>query len=205
LDFGPGVITRGIVSHTPGEVIAAVDVTADAPLGKHEITLLGSRFVDGIAIYDRIDYIKVTPETALATFGDQTRPRGFEPFAATGYQRGPDGKLHTDDDVDLGPVDVAWSLQVFYAADGSRSDYVGTMSPSGLFIPARVSPNSNVDTWAVATARNEKDGDGQLLVGKAYLVVTVPTYTLNGRRYVRDLGRWIDDGPASDGRPEADK
>src|SRR6185369_4299354 len=99
-------------------------------------------------------------------------PRGYEQFEATGYQRGADGKLHTDDDVELGPVEVTWSLEVFYAAEGSSSDYVGRMSATGLFVPASASPNTNVDTWVVATAKNEKDKDGKPLVGKAYLVVT---------------------------------
>jgi hypothetical protein len=50
--------------------------------------------------------------------------------------------------------------------------------------------------WVVAEARTDKDKDGRPLVGKSYLVVTVPAYTFNGRRYVRDLDRWVDDGPA---------
>jgi hypothetical protein len=58
------------------------------------------------------------------------------------------------------------------------------------------SPNNNFDVWVIATAKVEKDKNGRPLVGKAYMVVTVPMYTLNGRRYVRDLDRWIDDGPA---------
>ena len=197
LDFGPGVNVSGIVSHSSNEVIVEVDVASGAALGKHDVTFRGSPLPGGIAIYDRVDYVKVTPESALATFGDPAHPRGYEQFEATGYQRGADGKLHTDDDVELGPVEVTWSLEVFYAAEGSSSDYVGRMSATGLFVPASASPNTNVDTWVVATAKNEKDKDGKPLVGKAYLVVTVPMYTLNGRRYVRDLNRWIDDGPAA--------
>jgi len=197
LDFGPGVNVSGIVSHSSNEVIMEIDVASGAPLGKHDVTFRGSPLPGGIAIYDRVDYVKVTPESALATFGDPAHPRGYEQFEATGYQRGADGKLHTDDDVELGPVEVTWSLEVFYAAEGSSSDYVGRMSATGLFVPASASPNTNVDTWVVATAKNEKDKDGKPLVGKAYLVVTVPMYTLNGRRYVRDLNRWIDDGPAA--------
>ena len=64
---------------------------------------------------------------------------------------------------------------------------------AGFFAPAANSPNNNFDLWVVATVKN---GTGKPLVCKAYLVVTVPMYTLNGRRYVRDLDRWIDDGPA---------
>jgi quinohemoprotein amine dehydrogenase len=149
-----------------------------------------------LAVYDRIDYIKVTPDSAVATFGDQTRSRGYQQFEAIGYQNGPDGKRHTDDDVELGPVDVTWSMKVFYESEGTRTDPVGSVSPTGLFTPAADSPNTNFDVWVIAEAKTEKDTDGKPLVGKAYLVVTVAAYTFNGRRYVRDLDRWVDDGPA---------
>ena len=52
----------------------------------------------------------------------------------------------------------------------------------------------------VATAKNEKDQNGKPLVGKCYLVVTVPSYTFAGRRYVRDLDKWVDDGPVESAR-----
>ncbi|MBV9746743.1 MAG: hypothetical protein JO099_23530, partial [Acidobacteriia bacterium] len=123
--------------------------------------------------------------------------RGYQQFEVTAYHAGADGKLHTADDVPLGPVGVTWSLQVFYAPEGSNSDHVGKVSPSGFFTPAAMSPESNFDVWVIATATNEKDKAGKPLVGKSYLVVTVPSYTFNGRRYVRDLDRWVDDGPAS--------
>jgi quinohemoprotein amine dehydrogenase len=196
LSFGPGVTVRRIVSSTPGEVVAEVDVAASAQPGRRNVSLAGFMLPRGIAVYDRIDYVKVTPESALAAFGNQRRPRGYRQFEAIGYQRGADGKLHTDDDVELGPVGVTWSLQVFYALDNSNTDYVGKMSPSGFFTPAAESPKNNFDVWVIGTATNEKDKDGQPLVGKAYLVVTVPSYTFNGRQYVRDLDRWVDDGPA---------
>jgi quinohemoprotein amine dehydrogenase len=200
LDFGPGVTVRRIVSRTPGEVIAEVDVASDAALGKRDVGLRGSMSPGAIAIYDRVDYIKVTPESALAAFGDQTHGRGYQQFEAIGYQRGPDGKLHTPDDVELGrldPSDLTWSMEVFYSSPGSSADFVGKVSPTGFFTPAASSPNNNFDVWVIATSKSDdKDKNGRPLVGKAYLVVTVPLYTLNGRRYVRDLDRWIDDGPA---------
>ena len=70
---------------------------------------------------------------------------------------------------------------------------VGKISPSGFFTPAVDYPHANFDVWVVATLPGEKE---RPLVGKSYMVVTVPTYTSNGRRYVRDLDRWVDDGPA---------
>jgi quinohemoprotein amine dehydrogenase len=146
-------------------------------------------------IYDRIDYIGVTPDSTLASYGDQQRARGYQQFVANGYQRGPDGRLHTDDDLEIGPVDVTWSLKVFYSQDGTDTAFVGSISPTGLFTPASKSANNNFDVWAIATAKVKKDLRGKTLVGKSYLVVTVPFYTFKGRRFVRDLDHWVDDGP----------
>ena len=196
LNFGSGVVVRRIVSNNAKEVIAEVDVAIDASVGKREIAFRRSVMPGALAVYDRIDYIKVTPDSAVATFGDQTRSRGYQQFEAIGYQNGPDRKRHTDDDVELGPVDVTWSMKVFYESEGARTDPVGSVSPTGLFTPAADSPNTNFDVWVIAQAKTEKDTDGKPLVGKAYLVVTVAAYTFNGRRYVRDLDRWVDDGPA---------
>jgi len=149
-----------------------------------------------LVIYDRVDYVKVKPESAMAAFGDRTHARGYQQFEAIGYQNGPDGKAHTDDDLELGPIDVMWSLEVFYAAQGASSDVVGKVSATGFFTPVSNGPDNNFDVWATATSKSEKDKNGAPLVGKGYLVVTVPTYTFNGRQYVRDLDRWVDDGPA---------
>jgi quinohemoprotein amine dehydrogenase len=197
LVFGSGVTVRGIVSHSAVEIVAEVDVAADAALGKRAVAFRESVLPGVIAIYDRVDYVKVVPESAVAAFGDRTHQRGYQQFQAIGYQRGPDGQPHTDDDVALGPIDVTWSIQVFHAAEGSNPDFVGTVNPAGLFAPASENPDSNFDVWAIATATGEKDKNGSPLVGKCYMVVTVPTYTFNGRQYVRDLDRWVDDGPAS--------
>jgi quinohemoprotein amine dehydrogenase len=198
LTMGPGVTVRAIVSSNPQEIVAEVDVAADAQPGKRDVVLGGSSSVlpGAIAVYDRIDYLKVTPESAMAAFGDSAHPRGFQQFQAIGYQRGPDGKVHTSDDLELGPVDVTWALEVFHAPEGSSSDFVGKMSPSGLLSPSTSNPNNNFDTWVIATAKDDKGTNGEPLVGKAYVVVTVPTYAFNGRQYVRDLDRWVDDGPA---------
>ena len=91
-------------------------------------------------------------------------------------------------------------MEVFYESPGRSTVFVGQVSPTGFFTPAVDSPNNNFDVWVVATAKNDgkidKGKNGRPLVGKAYLVVTVPMYTLNGHRYVRDLDRWVDDGPA---------
>jgi len=196
LDFGPGVIVRGIVSGSPGELVAEVDVDADAQPGKHAVRFHGAVLPGALAIYDRVDYVRVVPESAVASFGDSSHLKGSLQFEAIGYQRGPDGRLHTADDVELGPLDVTWSMHVFHAAEDSSADFVGQVSASGLLIPASGNPANNFDVWVTATAKTEKNPQGVALTGKSYVVVTLPSYTLNGRRYVRDLDRWVDDGPA---------
>ena len=197
LNFGAGVSVRRIVSHTADEVIAELDVAAGVPVGKRDLIFRGFVLPAAVAIYDRVDYVKVTPESALATFGDATHPRGYQQFEAIGYQRGADGKLHTADDLELGPVDVTWSLEVFYVAEGISTDFVGKVSATGLLTPASASPGNNFDVWVVATPKEEKDQNSKPLVGKCYLVVTVPAYTFDGRQYVRDLDKWVDAGPVS--------
>jgi len=185
LDFGTGVTVKRIVSHTPTEIVAEVDVAADAVTGKRDIAFRRSVLQSAIAVYDRIDYVKVTPDSALAHLGSQQHPKGYQQFEAVAYQRGADGKPHTADDVELGPIDVNWSVEEFYSVYGDDDkEFVGSLSNSGLFTPASDGPNPQRkfsrnnygDVWVVATAKDEKDKDGRPLIGKSYLVVTVPTY-----------------------------
>jgi quinohemoprotein amine dehydrogenase len=194
LNFGPAITVRRIVSNTKTEVIAEVDVASDAAAGKRDVTIFNSRSPEAIAVYDRIDYINVMPDSALAAFADPTQALGYQQFEAVAYQRGPDGKLHTADDLELGPLnsdEVTWSMEVFYEADARQTASVGAISPTGFFSPSVRNPNANFDVWVVAKTKS-----GRPLIGKSYVVVTVPSYTFNGHRYVRDLDRWLDDGPA---------
>ncbi|HTR37064.1 MAG TPA: quinohemoprotein amine dehydrogenase subunit alpha [Bryobacteraceae bacterium] len=185
LDFGTGVTVRRIVSHSAKEIVAEVDVASDAVPGKRDISFRRSVLPSAIAVYDRIDYIKVTPDSALAHLGSDVHPKGYEQFEAIAYQRGADGKPHTADDVELGPIDVRWSMEEFYATYGDDDrEFVGSLSEAGLFTPSSDGPNPQRkfsrnnygDVWVVATAKNEKDSEGKPLIGKSYLVVTVPTY-----------------------------
>jgi quinohemoprotein amine dehydrogenase len=186
LDLGSGVTVRRIVSHTPVEIVAEVDISSNAVPGKRDIMLRRSVLENAVAVYDRIDYIKVLPETSISHLGSDVHPKGYQQFEAVAYQRGADGKLHTDDDVELGPLEVTWSIEEYLSVYGDDDkDFVGTLNPTtGLFAPAldgpnpkrKFSRNNYGDVWVVATATNEKDKDNKPLVGRSYLVVTVPTY-----------------------------
>lgn len=185
LDFGSGVTVAKILSHNSRELVAQIDVAADALSGKRDVAFRRAVLPSALTVYDRIDYIRVSPESAMARLGGGNHPKGYQQFEALGYHRGEDGKPHTADDVEIGPIDVTWSVEEFQAAYGDDDkQFVGTLSPTGFFVPAVDGPNPKRkfgrnnygDIWVVATAKNEKGKDGRPLVGKSYLVVTVPLY-----------------------------
>jgi quinohemoprotein amine dehydrogenase len=185
LDLGAGVKVNKIISHTKTELLVDVDVAADAVSGKRDVGLGRSTLQNAFSIYHRVDYIKVVPETALAHLGSDVHPKGYQQFDVVAYENGVDGKPHTADDVDLGPVDVTWSVEEFMAVYGDDDkSFVGNLSETAFFTPASDGPNPERkfsrnnygDVWVVATAKNEKDKEGKPLTGRSYLVVAVPTY-----------------------------
>ena len=147
IDLGAGIKVNRIVSSGAGELVAEVDVAADAVSGKRDVKFIRSTLPNAIAVYDRLDYIKVTPQTALAHLGSETHPKGYQQFEAIGYNRGADGKSQTADDVELGPVDVTWSVEEFYAIFGDgRQGLRRTPESDGFILPGqrRAEPGTEV-------------------------------------------------------------
>lgn len=186
VDLGKGVTVTKVVSASPTEAVLMVDVAPDATVGAHDVGIGGSILPAGLPVYKRVDYIKVTPETAIARLGgSEKHAPGYQQFDALGYDAGLDGKPYTADDVSLGPIDVTWSMEelptVYYDDD---VNYVGKLSPTALFTPAIDGPNPERkwgrnnygEVWVVATAKTEKDALGKPLKGKAFMVVSVPAY-----------------------------
>ncbi len=188
LEFGSGITVKSIASHNAGEIVAMVDVAADAVSGRRDLVFRNAVLEGALAVYDKIDYIKVTPEASIARLGGDAKsshPRGYQQLEAIAYQRGSDDKPHTADDVELGPIDVNWSVEEFYASFGDDDkEFVGTLDNHGLFTPnidgpnpqRKFSRNNYGDVWIVATAKTEKDKEGKPLAARSYLVVSVPTY-----------------------------
>jgi len=185
VDFGPGVTVKSLAAKSKTEIVAEVDVDAKAVSGKRDVAFRRAILSGGIAVYDRVDYIKVTPESTVARLGSETHPKGYQQFEAIGYQRGADGKPHTADDVELGIIDVSWSVEEYMSTYGDDDkEFVGTLNSSGFFTPSLDGPNparkesrnNYGNIWIVATSKEEKDKAGKPLVGRSYLVVTVPTY-----------------------------
>ena len=181
IDFGTGVSVKRVVDQNASQITVEVDVDAKAIFGKRDVSVRRAVAPNAIAVYDKIDYLKVKPDTALARLGGGGHPKGFQQFEAWAYNRGPDNKPNTPDDVELGPVDAEWSVEEFYAVYGDDDkEFVGALSPQAFFTPALEGPNPKRkfsrnnygDVWIVATYKGEE----KPISAKSYLVVTVPLY-----------------------------
>ena len=186
VDLGPGVDAR--VTRASANVLeVAVTVAADAPVGTRDLFVGRQTLLDAFAVFDRYDHVRVTPTKGMARVGGGAFPKQFQQFEARVYHNGSDGRPRTDDDLDLGQVDVDWTLEE-YAVTYRDDDvaFVGQLGADGLFMPAVDGPNpdrhnggNNIgDVWVVATLRRDAAG-GELtrpLRARAHLLVTVPRY-----------------------------
>ena len=184
VDFGQGVAVTRVVSSTPTSATLDVSVAASAPVGARDVFVAGVVTRAAIAVYDKIDYLKVSPAWNMARVGGVVFPKMFAQFEAFGWSHGPDGKPDTKDDVNLGRVDAAWTIEEYTATfDDDDTKFVGTIDAArGLFTPALDGPNpqrsgnrNNVgDVWVVATYKPA--ADAAPMRARAHLVVTVPLY-----------------------------
>jgi quinohemoprotein amine dehydrogenase len=139
-----------------------------------------------LVVYDKIDGIKVLPLAGMARVGGAVFPKQLQQFEAVGISNGLDGKPDTADDLNLGLVDVAWSLEEYTATFGDDDmQFVGSVDEHGLFTPNVDGPNpkrsgnrNNVgDVWVVATLKDPTSSSPARQVrARAHLLVTVPLY-----------------------------
>ena len=182
LDFGHGLSVKRVVSATPDLIEAEVDVAKEATPGPRDVGVAGAVGEAAAVVYDKIDAIKVRPQAGMARVGGANFPKQFQQFEAVAFHNGADGKPDTKDDLNLGPVEVTWSIEEYTATyDDNDKDYVGTLDDNGLFTPNVDGPNpkrprnanNTGDVWVVATY---KLPDGKVLRARAFLLVTVPLY-----------------------------
>ncbi len=186
LDFGPGVKVKRIVGAANDQVVVEVDVAEGAAPGKRDIAVRRSFAPGAITVYDKVDYIKVNPEKALARLGGVKFPKGHQQFEAVAWNRGPDNKPQTADDLSLGPADVEWAIEEFPSTyDDDDKNYIGALSRTGLFTPSIEGPNPKRkfernnygEVWVVATYKpKDATKDVKPMTARSYFVVTIPLY-----------------------------
>jgi len=186
VDFGPGVKIKRVVKATADQAVVEIDVAEGAALGKRDIAVRRSFAPGAVTVYDKVDYIKVNPDNALARLGGVRYPKGYQQFEAIAWNRGPDNKPQTPDDLNLGPVDAEWTVEEFPSTyDDDDKNFIGSLSPTAFFTPATEGPNPQRkfgrnnygEVWVVATYK-AKDGakDAKPMTARSYFVVTIPLY-----------------------------
>jgi quinohemoprotein amine dehydrogenase len=183
IDLGRGVTVTRVAATGPDILTVDVDVAADAPIGVRDLFVSGALTRGAVAVYDKIDYLKVTPNWGMARVGGVVFPKMLARFEAVAWSHGLDGKPDTKDDLDLGVVDAVWSLEEYTATfDDDDVKFVGEIDRTrGVFTPALDGPNpkrsgnrNNVgDVWVVAV---HQPAGAAPLRARAHLVVTVPLY-----------------------------
>ncbi len=185
ISLGQGVKVTRIVSARTDEIAIEVEVAANAPIGPRDISVAGNVKAATLVVYNRIDGIKVVPRAGMARVGGEVIPKQLQQFEAVGMHNGPDGKPGTPDDLNLGMVDVKWSVEEYTATFGDDDmQFVGTLDQKGLFTPNVDGPNpkrsgnrNNVgDVWVVAELAPTGDSAAKPLRARAHLLVTVPVY-----------------------------
>jgi quinohemoprotein amine dehydrogenase len=178
VDLGPGVKVTKIVDQQPGVVTVTASVSADATPGTRMVAVKSASLPAAYAVYDHIDFLKVTPTTSIAHLGGDPHPKGYVQFETIAYSKGPDGKPNTADDISLGAVPATYKMEEFVASYGDDdTEFVGAVdAKSGLFTPASDGPdpkrksmrNNYGDVWITASYESLK--------GRSYLIVAVPQY-----------------------------
>jgi len=186
-DLGTGIKVTKLIKHDASVATVEVQVDSGLPTGIRDISVKHATAERALAVYDKIAYIKVTPDADMARLGGGIAAKQFAQFEAIAYAAGPDGKAETADDIPLGPVTARWGLEEFVSTPGDDDiKYVGKLNDSGLFTPNIEGPNPERkkqannyptnnwgDVWVAATYTSP---EGKELKARSYLVVTIPTY-----------------------------
>lgn len=151
--------------------------------GSQDVYTIGLQDGNGeieISQYEKVDYIKVKPEHGFSrlVYGEHKQSVQLEAIA---YSNGADGKKETEDDIEIGMIDVTWELLEFHEG-GDDVDYVGDINKFGLFTPAAGGPNeerqfntNNLGT-VIAKATYVDPVTDEKLTGEGILVITLPDY-----------------------------
>ncbi len=183
IHLGAGVVVSKVVSITPTAISLIAEVEPNVLAGKRSIAVRGHVAPDAFSVYDRIEYIKINAETALAHVGGTVAKKGFVQYEAHAYSNGLDGRPNTPDDIDLGPVPVKWSIEEFISHNNDNDkEFVGYIDSNGLFTPSGDGPNpqrkfsaDNIgDVWVVAKYAGKEVSAP--IEAKSYLVVAIPDF-----------------------------
>ncbi len=183
LDFGPGVSIK-ILSSSPERLVAELSALESAATGARDAVIGDAVLPSGLVVYDKVDRVEVVPGQTIARVGGNEGPIAAVPaqFEAVAYMAGPDGEAGTEDDVRIGVLPAAWSVDNFDEVAATQEDakYAGSMGPQGLFSPAGAGPNParkmSTNNAGNLTVIGTVDDEGNKVEGRAQLFVTVQRF-----------------------------
>jgi quinohemoprotein amine dehydrogenase len=145
VDLGPGVKVVKVVERSAERVIVEAEVASDVTTGSRVVKVGAASGADVLNLYRQIDYVKIVPEHPMARVGGGGGPIPKVPaqLEAVAWAVGNDGKAGTADDIRLGVVSAAWSLDNLnkVAAEMQDTKYAGRIEQNGLFMPNVAGPN----------------------------------------------------------------
>jgi len=178
--LGKGLRVVEELARGPGEITVRVAAADDAAIGPRVIAVGKARLDDAVTVFEEIDRLAVEPAFAVARVGGDggSQPVVEAMFDAVAWNDGADGEAGTEDDMRIGPVAAAWSVEPFNAQSESDQDvrFAGEMDKdSGVFTPAAAGPNperkyqtNNAGNLKVVATVGQGEeairGEGQLIV-----------------------------------------
>lgn len=175
--LGDGV-TAEVLANAPDRMVVRATAAATAGDGLRTVQVGGARLEGGLAVYHKIDEVRITPGDAIARLGGNGPfPAVAAQFEAVGYLAAANGDPAKA--IRIGVFPAQWSVAGFDAVAEQLKDahFAGTITPTGEFEPAGAGPNKERH-FGTNNAGNLKvtgtvsDG-GQTVAGSAHLVVTV--------------------------------
>ncbi len=179
VSFGEDVGVLSLRLDDSRTLVAEVFARAGVAEGPRPVSVKGVAGTGQVAVYEAVDYIRITPERGFARPGGIRTPKIFQQYEVLGYTNGPDNAKGTDDDVKLGRVGpVKWNLEEYVKRPNDDDiQYVGSVDQTGLFQPNADGPNpkrhlmeGNVgDVWVEAWYTPE--GAKRPMGARAHLLV----------------------------------
>ncbi len=108
----PKIIVKEISRTQTGDIQLKVTAGPGTKVGPVTMAVKGIVCKEPLKVYDKIDALKIMPALGRArvSCGPAYPAQGVQ-FVARGVNRGPDGKLDTEDDLILEPVKASWWLE----------------------------------------------------------------------------------------------
>jgi quinohemoprotein amine dehydrogenase len=187
IELGKNIEISKILKDSTYEIVLEVSVDEDVKLSTNSIKVAKKEFKDALTTYEKIDYLKVTPDYAIArTGGNDTTDaiqKEFTTFEAYGYSVGKDGKKDTEDDIRLKVLPAIWNMKPYdeQAIEDKDIWYAGSINRyTGVFTPSEAGPNpvrklmaNNVGNLTITATYID---DEQKLEADSHLIVSVPKF-----------------------------